>query len=94
MFRLSPHCQKQIALKELDEATVLRAANSPQLTYDNGRYPGQKRHIGYGICAVVDPARGVVVTVYLNTIETDIRKDQLRGKNSRDARRYAAQRSV
>jgi hypothetical protein len=92
MYTLSPHARQQIASKGFDEQAVLAAANDPDISYDNGRFPGQRRHIANGICAVVDPSRNTVVTVYLNCVETEVRPDQLKGKGSKDAKRYAKSR--
>lgn len=88
MFTLSAHAIKQANEKGFPVAAVLDAAARPSITYDNGRFPGQRRHIANGIVAVVDPVREVVITVYANVIETDVREDQ----KDRDAQRYAKRR--
>ena len=84
-YGLHPHAARQATMKGFDHAAVLRAANDPQHTSDNRRYPGQKRHVRDGIVAVVDPAKGHVVTVYEDQRETAPRADQ----KDRDAQRYA-----
>ena len=88
-FTLSGHAQQQIRAKGWSEDDVLAAANDPHTTYDNGRYPGQKRHIRGDIVAVVHPDSGKIVTAYQNVTETDIRPDQ----SDADAQRYAARRA-
>lgn len=85
-YRLNPHAVKQAKSKGFHPDHVLAAANDPQHTSDNGRYPGQRRHVRNGIVAVVDPARKQVVTVYEDQKETAPRADQI----DRDAKRYRA----
>lgn len=75
-YRLPSHVKTQADKKGWSHEQVLQAANDPQTTYDNGRYPGQKRHIRGDLVAVVDPDRMHVVTVYQNVKETDLRPDQ------------------
>lgn len=53
---------------------IMAAANRPTVTYDNGRFPGQRRHVRDGWVAVVAGDR--VVTFYENVVETDVREDQ------------------
>lgn len=85
MFKATLHTERQAAAKGWDIKDVLEAANCPSITYPNGRYPGQTRHIRGKICAVVDPVKGSIVTVYENVRETEPRGDQ----QDRDAQRYA-----
>ena len=84
-FSMRTHAMKQADLKGFAHKDVLQAANDPQTTYPNGRYPGQMRHIRNNIVAVVDPSKGHVVTVYENIKETALRPDQ----TDADAQRYA-----
>lgn len=84
-YGLHPHAAKQATTKGFDHAAVLRAANDPHHTYDNGRYAGQKRHIRDGIVAVVDTQKKHVITVYEDQRETAPRADQ----KDHDAQRYA-----
>lgn len=83
-FRLLSHAMTQAEAKGFRVEDVLAAAQDPTHTYDNGRFPGQKRHIRGGICAVVDPVRCIVITVYTNVQETALRPDQ----KDADAKRY------
>lgn len=85
-YRLSRHAAQQADAKGFDLDAIFRAANSPSVTYENGRFPGQWRHIRDGIVAVVDPATGVIITIYRNVVETALRADQ----TDADARRYGA----
>jgi hypothetical protein len=87
-FTLSGHAQQQIRAKGWSEDQVLHAANNPSITYDNGRFPGQKRHIHGDIVAVVHPESQKVITAYRNVEETDLRTDQ----TDPDAQRYNARR--
>lgn len=86
-YELSGHARRQAKEKGFSEDAVLRAAHQPSVTYDNGRYPGQKRHIRDGVVAVVDPERGRVVTVYSNVEKTKLRTNQ----TDRDAINYGRQ---
>jgi hypothetical protein len=88
MFTFTAHAAKMTHEKGFDVQAVLAAANLPSVTYDNGRHPGQRRHIRDGIVAVVDPAHQRIITVYKNVVETDARADQ----TDKDAKRYAARR--
>ena len=84
-YRLTRHAWDQAISKGFDRAAVLLAAGDPTVTYENGRYPGQYRHIRDGIVAVVDRDRETIVTVYANVRETALRPDQ----TDADARRWA-----
>ena len=87
-FTLSGHAAQQARAKGWTEDQVLDAAHNPSVTYANGRYEGQMRHIKDDLVAVVHPASRKVVTVYQNVTETDLRPDQ----TDADARRYSARR--
>lgn len=87
-YILSWHARQQCLAKGITEADVLAAANTPAHTYPNGRYPGQWRHILGEVCAVVDPVKGHVITIYANVVETDLRADQRTGDNAADALAY------
>lgn len=87
-FTLSGHAAQQARAKGWSHSDVLAAANDPHTTYENGRYPGQMRHIRNDLVAVVHPESKTVVTVYQNVTETDLRPDQ----KDADARRYGARR--
>jgi len=89
-YRLQPHAVKMAASKGFTREQVLEAANTPSHTYANGRYPGQFRHIKGSVCAVVNPATKSVITVYLNTLETEVRPDQ----KDPDAVRFASRKSL
>ena len=88
MYQASAHALVQASQKGFTPAEVLAAADNPQISYDNGRFPGQRRHIRNGLVAVVDPARQIVVTIYENVKETEVRADQ----TDKDAQRYTARR--
>jgi hypothetical protein len=87
-YTLSGHASQQATAKGFSPDDILAAANDPHTTYDNGRFPGQKRHIRGDIVAVVHPEAQKVVTVYRNVTETDLRPDQ----SDEDAQRYGARR--
>lgn len=74
-FTLSGHAAQQARSKGWSEDDVLHAANNPSITYANGRYEGQMRHIHGDVVAVVHPVSQKVVTVYRNVEETDVRPD-------------------
>ena len=88
-YRLTAHALRQSLAKGFNPDAVLRAASDPAITYANGRYVGQVRHIRDGIVAVVDPTAHSVITVYANVVETDLRPDQ----KDADAVRYGRGRS-
>lgn len=67
---------------------IMAAAKNPTVRYENGRFPGQFRHIRDGWVAVVAGDR--VVTFYENVVETDVRADQ----TDADAQDYAARRAA
>lgn len=76
-YRITHHAARQAAVKGFAIDAVIRAAQSPSITYPSGkRHPGQVRHIRDGIVAVVDPVTATVVTVYENVRETALRPDQ------------------
>jgi hypothetical protein len=87
-YTLSGHAAQQATAKGWSHDEIADAANNPSITYDNGRFSGQKRHVKGDIVAVVHPGSRKVVTVYQNVKETDLRPDQ----TDHDARRYNARR--
>lgn len=86
-YRLTGHAAKQAAAKGFSHEDILSAANDPEIVSDNGRYPGQKRHVRGNIVAVVDPIRQHVITAYVNVERTAPRADQ----TDQDAQRYSRQ---
>lgn len=90
LYTPTSHVSHQSALKGFSLIAVLKAANDPFHTYDNGRVVGQRRHVRGNIVAVVDPQARKVITAYANVVETDLRKDQ----TDADAQEYAARRSA
>lgn len=87
-WSLTPHAAKQATAKGWSPDDLLSAAREPHTTYENGRYPGQMRHIRGNLVAVVDPASKKVITAYENVTETDLRPDQ----TDRDAQNYGRRR--
>ncbi len=88
-YTLSSHAIRQANAKGWTHDQVLEAATNPHITYENGRYPGQMRHIRENLVAVVHPEKKHVVTVYENVKETDVRPDQ----TDPDAQAYARKRA-
>jgi hypothetical protein len=76
-LRLSHHAKQQGRNKGYTEAEILDAALNPTLTYESHSHPWQHRHVRGGLCAVVDRATGLVVTVYANVDRTALRADQV-----------------
>jgi hypothetical protein len=74
---LSKHCVLQAREKGIDLQAIRDAAINPDVTYESNRYPGQYKYIKGDICAVVDPERAIVITVFLNVVRTPLRKDQM-----------------
>lgn len=83
-YRITHHAKTQAESKGFTVADIQAAAMHPSVTYANGRYPNQMRHIRNGLVAVVDTVNRTVVTIYADVIETDLRPDQ----TDRDALRY------
>jgi hypothetical protein len=88
-WHLSAHVVKQARDKGVDLAAVAECVDNPSTSYPSGRYPGQERRIRGDICVVVDPAAKKAITVYLDRVETDLRKDQ---RNDSDALEYERRR--
>jgi hypothetical protein len=87
-IRLSRHAAAQAVRKGFPLLDVILAANDPATIYDNGRYPGQTRHIRGRICAVIDHDSAEVVTIYENVATTALRDDQRTGHHATDALTY------
>lgn len=77
MYRLTAHAKRQATLKGVAWDFLLDVANDPTVSYPNGRFPWQMRHIKGDWVAVVDPAKHIVITVYKNVEETPLRADQV-----------------
>lgn len=75
-YRLSFHAKKKAREQNIPEAAILASANHPTVTYENGRFPGQWRHVRDGLVATVDPEKQTIVTFYQNVVETPLRSDQ------------------
>lgn len=86
-MQFTTHAYNKIAGNVDLAVKVMAAANNPTVRYENGRHPGQFRHIRDGWVAVVAGDR--VVTFYENVVETDVRADQ----TDADAQAYAARRA-
>lgn len=80
MLHVREHALKQARLKGFDMATIEQTFRSPMRVYPNGRYQGQWRVTGNGICLVGEPRGGrfEVVTMYLDGVVTKPRADQLK----------------
>jgi hypothetical protein len=81
-----PHVVKQAKVKGFSMDSVMRAANDPHHTSENFKYPGQMRHVRDGICAVVHPGEGRIITVYKDQEQTAMRRDQ---RNDPEAQAHA-----
>jgi hypothetical protein len=75
-YTISKHAAQQAEQKGWTLAEIYAAANSPVITYQNGRYPNQMRHIRGDVVAIVDPKAQRIITVYKNVVETPLRPDQ------------------
>lgn len=89
---LLSHALKQAREKSLDMAAVEETFRNPERVYPNGRYEGQWRVTGNGICLVGRPVGDgefEVVTMYLDKVVTPPRADQMRTDEGREyAERY------
>lgn len=79
------HVMKKAQSLGVTLSEVMRAADTPEHTFESRRFPGQMRHVRNGIVAVVDPKDKKVITAYKAVEETDIRPDQ---QSDADARRF------
>lgn len=75
--RISTHAIEQAREKGWTLRQVWAAHIDPDVRYPSGRYPGQYRHIRGNLVVIVDEARNMAVTVYLNVEETALRPDQI-----------------
>lgn len=87
LFSPTAHVMKQAREKGFSLIDIVKAANDPGHTYDNGRYEGQRRHIRGDIVAVVNTGNRKIVTAYQNVTKTALRPDQ----TDADAQRYGKQ---
>lgn len=84
---ISPHARQQAEAKSIALATVWAIAQNPQTTYTSDRYrcqrcgTDQQRWTGEAhgtkLCLAVNACCGIVVTVWLDQVETDLRPDQI-----------------
>ena len=91
--RMTNHANKVMVEKGFSIDTVRAVLTKPERTYPNGRYPGQYRMTGNGLCLVVEPRNGVldIITMYADQVLTPPRPDQLDTPHGREyAARYAA----
>lgn len=89
---LSDHALKTAREKMFDMDTVVEAFKNPEKVYPNGRYPGQFRVTGEGLCLTGEVINGqyYVRTMYLDGVVTPPRKDQLQTKHGAEfARHYS-----
>lgn len=73
---MSRHASLKLAEAGFSPAAVAEAYSNPTVTYPSGRYKGQEKRIGGGLCLCVDTATGVIVTVFIHKAETALRADQ------------------
>lgn len=94
-IELGAHALKQAREKMFDMATINETFQVPEEVYPNGRYKGQWRITGNGLCLVGEPSADGktfrVITMYLDRVVTAPRQDQLQTAHGQDfAKRYAA----
>ena len=75
-YRITHHARTQADAKGFSIGEVQAAAMHPTITYANGRFPSQMRHIRGNVVAIVDVPKRMIVTVYSNVVETPLRPDQ------------------
>lgn len=88
MFIPTRHVEVKSAAEGITLAEIRTAADYPTITYANGRYPNQMRHIRGDLVTTVDVKSNRIVTFYKNVVETEVRDDQ----TDKDAQRYKARR--
>lgn len=90
-MRMEGHALSQAFDKAIDMGVVEATFKNPEEVYPNGRYPGQWRVTGNGICLVGEPRGGSfhIITMYLDRVVTAPRKDQMETSHGREyAQRY------
>lgn len=88
---ITNHGRRQMTSKGYTNVQVHDAFNSPEEVYPNGKYPGQWRICGNGLCLVGEPGKRnseefYMVTIYADKILTAPRADQM---NTEEGKRYA-----
>jgi len=91
-LRATHHAIKQIFEKKFSLDRIQRVFDNPVKLYKNGKYEGQYRVTGEGLCLVGKPnANGIftLITVYEDGVMTPPRPDQLETEEGRAyAERY------
>jgi len=86
------HALNQILQKEFSVETIQQTFANPEKVYPNGKYKGQFRVTGNGLCLVGKPKGNTftLITVYEDGVMTPPRPDQLDTPEGRAyATRYA-----
>ena len=87
---ISGHALAQMRSKKFTISALQKAFDNPTRVYPNGRYPGQWRICGNGLCLVGVPTDNsfMLITVYEDGVFTAPRPDQL---NTSYGKEYAEQ---
>ena len=75
-MRLTKHIISKAQELGISINLVEHVLEHPKTTAPSLLHPGQVRYTGYGIAVMVDD--GVAVTVYLDTVRTPLRPDQIK----------------
>lgn len=73
---MTAHAKRTIEAKGFDMKTVLEVWKDPDTTYPSFRHPGQHKRIGRGICLCCDDRTGMIITIFIDQVKTDLRRDQ------------------
>jgi hypothetical protein len=76
-YRFTLHAQHVARAKRFHPLAMLDAANDPDVSYASHLHPGQHKHIKGDLCVVVDREKGMIITAFLNVVETPLRPDQM-----------------
>lgn len=75
-FSATAHAIMTAEAKGFDLSAVEAVWRDPDITYPSGRYRGQHKRLGAGLCLCCDDKTGKVITVFVDREETDLRSDQ------------------
>lgn len=76
LISMTAHAVRTIEAKRIDLNDVRAVWESPDVQYPSHKHPGQHKRIGRGLCLACDDQTGRIITVFVDRVETDLRKDQ------------------
>lgn len=76
-FSATLHAIETAEAKGFDLEAVEAVWRDPDITYPSGRYKGQHKRLGSGLCLCCDDKTGRVITIFVDQIATALRPDQV-----------------